>query len=85
MPELEFHKKFSRKFKELDRKERERIYKRLLLLENFPFISLDIKKLKGYMNTYRLRVGGHRIKFVLKEDKIVFYDIEPRGKAYRRK
>lgn len=68
----------------LNEKEREKIYKRLLLLEKFPFIALDIKKLRGYKNTYRLRIGKYRIKFVLKEDTVIFYDIELRGKAYKR-
>jgi hypothetical protein len=31
MPRLKFHKKFSDKFRKLNEKERERIYKRLLL------------------------------------------------------
>ena len=84
MPKLKFHKKFSEKFRKLNKKERERIYKRLLLLEKFPFIALDIKKLRGYRNTYRLRIGKYRIKFVLKEDTVIFYDIELRGKAYKR-
>ncbi|RMF90575.1 MAG: hypothetical protein D6733_03450 [Methanobacteriota archaeon] len=79
-----FHKKFSRKFEKLEKTERSRIYRRLLLLEKFPFIALDIKKLRGYKNTYRLRVGNYRIKFVLKGDTLIFYDIEPRGKAYKR-
>jgi len=84
MPQLKFHKKFSNKFRKLDKNERNRIYKRLLLLEKFPFIVLDIKKLRGYKNTYRLRVGRYRIKFVLKEDTVIFYDIELRGKAYKK-
>lgn len=84
MIKLLFHKKFSNKFRKLEKDERIRIHKRLLLLEKFPFIALDIKKLKGYKNTYRLRVGDYRIKFVLKGDTLIFYDIELRGKAYKR-
>ncbi|MFQ6121247.1 MAG: type II toxin-antitoxin system RelE/ParE family toxin [Methanosarcinales archaeon] len=85
MPKLEFHKKFADKFKKLNKKEQKRIYKRLLLLENFPFISLDLKKLKGYKNMYRLRVGKYRIIFILMDNKVVLYDIELREKSYKKK
>ena len=46
--------------------------------------ELDIKKLKGYKNHYRLRVRGYRILFELQEGYvIVVYAILPRKKAYK--
>ena len=46
--------------------------------------ELDIKKLKGYKNHYRLRVGGYRVLFELQEGYvIVVYAILPRKKAYK--
>ena len=46
--------------------------------------ELDIKKLKGYKNHYRLRVGRYRILFELQEGYvIVVYAILPRKRAYK--
>lgn len=44
----------------------------------------DVKKLKGYKNDYRLRVGNLRVLFSLEEDTIIIKDILPRGQAYKR-
>jgi len=43
---------------------------------------LDIKKLKGYKNHYRLRVGEFRILFFLENSKIVVYKIGKRESVY---
>ena len=45
--------------------------------------SGDVKKLTGYTNAYRLRVGGHRVLFDM-EDKITITNILPRGEAYKK-
>lgn len=45
--------------------------------------SLDIKRLKGLGNRYRIRVGSYRILFELaKNHVIVVYAILPRETAY---
>lgn len=43
------------------------------------------KKLAGYDNLYRLRVGDWRISYAVEEDRLVVLVIEvaPRGGAYR--
>ncbi|MEN4017555.1 MAG: type II toxin-antitoxin system RelE/ParE family toxin [Methanobacterium sp.] len=47
--------------------------------------ELDIKKLKGFKNHYRLRAGGYRILFELQEGpSIIVYAILPRKKAYKK-
>ena len=51
-------------------------------IEQLPFG--DIKKLKGYQNEYRLRVGNLRVLFSLENDIITIKDVLPRGKAYKR-
>ena len=43
----------------------------------------DVKKLKGYTNAYRLRVGDYRILYDL-SDNIEITDVLPRGSAYKR-
>jgi mRNA interferase RelE/StbE len=41
------------------------------------------KKLKGAPNSYRLRVGDHRILYsILPRDEILVFKIAPRGSAY---
>ena len=42
----------------------------------------DVKKLQGYKNAYRLRVGDYRILFDM-DDEIEITDVLPRGSAYK--
>lgn len=44
----------------------------------------DVKKLQGYKNDYRLRVGNLRVIFSIDVDFIIIKDILPRGQAYKR-
>jgi mRNA interferase RelE/StbE len=44
----------------------------------------DVKKLKGYSNAYRLRVGDYRILFDMNGE-IEITAILPRGDAYKNK
>lgn len=40
--------------------------------------NLDIKKLKGISNRYRIRVGIYRIQFEMEEESIVIVDVSKR-------
>ena len=64
---------------DLDKISKQRIKK---AIEKLPFG--DIKKLKGYQNDYRLRVGNLRVLFSLENDIITIKDVLPRGQAYKR-
>ena len=44
----------------------------------------DIKKLHGYLNTFRLRVGDYRVLFSIENDIITIQSILPRGEVYKR-
>lgn len=44
----------------------------------------DVKKLQGYKNDYRLRVGSLRVLYSLQDDVITIKDVLPRGQAYKR-
>lgn len=44
----------------------------------------DVKKLQGYKNDYRLRVGNLRVLFAIEDDIIIIKDVLPRGQAYKR-
>jgi mRNA interferase RelE/StbE len=63
---------------------RSRIREKLLLLKNSGFSpDLDIRKLKGYRNYYRLRAGPYRVLFELREGYVtVVFAILQREKAY---
>ena len=43
----------------------------------------DVKKLKGFLNAYRLRVGDWRVLFDM-DVEIIITDILPRGDAYKK-
>ena len=82
-----FTRKALEQLNKLDEKDRKRLLEALVVLRDYGFtVRLDIKKLRGYKNHYRLRVGGYRVLFELeKPNKIIVYAVLPRKKAYRRK
>lgn len=45
--------------------------------------SGDIKKLKGFSTSYRLRIGDYRVIFNMAGDNILINDVLPRGDAYK--
>ena len=60
------------------------IMNRIIKLKDGFLPELDIKKLKGYSNHYRLRIGKYRALFQLQKDHvIIIYAILPRKKAYK--
>ena len=54
-------------------------YRLHLLQQEF---SGDIKAIEGQRNYYRMRVGGHRILFRRKANKIEVYAVKQRKEAY---
>ncbi|MBI4258193.1 MAG: type II toxin-antitoxin system RelE/ParE family toxin, partial [Thaumarchaeota archaeon] len=69
--------------RELDEKISGRVAYALGELQKGFSARLDIKKMKGYHNHYRIRVGDYRILFELRQGKtVVVYDVLPRKKAY---
>ena len=50
-----------------------------------PFRKFDVAKLKGYENTYRIRIGDLRIVYEVNwdEKRILIHFIGPREKAYK--
>lgn len=47
-------------------KERERAKEILIRIENYDLVGLDVKKLKGYKNLFRVRIGSIRIVYEVK-------------------
>ncbi len=80
-------RKALKQFEKLDKDSKRRILNILKILREHGFIPiLDIKKLKGYKDHYRLRIGSCRILFELRESRtLIIYAILPRKKAYKKK
>ena len=77
--QIEYSREAIKHIKTLDKPAKQRIK---LAIEKLP--SGDIKKLVGYENDYRLRVGDYRVLFSRNDDIIIIKDILPRGEAYKR-
>ena len=72
----------------LDRKGRKRFEEILSILKKnpIPFKELDVVKLKGYENMYRIRIGAYRIVYQVfwDEKRILIHFIGHRKAAYRK-
>ena len=78
-------RKAQKQLEKLPKDTHKRIVEALHTLQDEGFsIKLDIKKLQGYRNHYRVRIGKYRVLFELLPDKtIVVYAILPRAAAYK--
>jgi mRNA interferase RelE/StbE len=65
---------------------KDRIKEALKELETtWPMCRLDIKKLQGYDNHYRIRVGDYRILFFRESGIAKVYDVSHRRDVYKGK
>lgn len=78
------HRKAERVLKQLDADMLERIRRSIRGLASEPRPD-GCKKLTGYENLYRIRVGDWRIIYAIEEDQLIVLvlAISPRGSAYR--
>ena len=72
-----------KQIEKLDKETARRILESLRELEKGFSARLDIKKLKGYDNHYRIRVGSYRIMLVIESGTVYIYDVSIRGNAYK--
>jgi len=82
-----YKKSFLRDLAKLPKHHREQI-ERLVFEEisklNNVFVTLDIRKMKGYQGYYRIRVGDYRIGCkVGKKNEITFYRVKNRADIYK--
>jgi mRNA interferase RelE/StbE len=72
---------------QLQKRDREILQENILLLKTdpVPVKSLDVTKMKGYKNIYRIRKGKIRILYEVfwKEKIIRIHRIDFRGKVYK--
>ncbi len=78
-------KKVLKQLEKFDEKTRDNLLNKFRELKHGFSPRLDIKKLKGFKNHYRLRIGNFRILFEIEDNKIIIYAILPREKAYKKK
>ena len=76
-------KKARRQIEDLNEDTKKRIFLTLNELEKGFSARLDIKKLKGIQNHYRIRVGNYRILLVIEHDKTYVYDVSNRENVYK--
>lgn len=78
------HRKAEKILKRLDGDTLERIRRAIRSLANDPRPG-GVKKLTGYDNLYRIRVGDWRIIYAIEDDRLIVLvlEISPRGEAYR--
>jgi len=71
--------------KKIDSVKREKIKLKLKLLVDFPDRNLDIIKIIGEDDTYRVRIGKIRVLFVIsqKGEELIIVDIDFRGNIYK--
>ena len=80
--EVFLERKAIKSIKKLSDKDKERIKRDIRSLKDFPD-RLDVKKLSGMHNKYRIRSGGYRIIIEIEDGKITVIDVLPRRTAYR--
>lgn len=69
---IEFYKDALKYLQKLDRTNRIRITQHLQILCEDPYHpELDIKRMQGTMDEYRLRVGSYRIIYSVENDKLL--------------
>ncbi|GAA0134938.1 type II toxin-antitoxin system RelE/ParE family toxin [Paenibacillus sp. YSY-4.3] len=84
--EIELSTESAKYLRKLDKPSRLRILNHLDILRINPrHTELDIKKLQGKTNLYRLRVGTYRILYSIKDNFLVVYvvTIGSRGDVYK--
>jgi len=87
MFEIRFSKSAGKYLKKLDRTTKDRIKKSLFDLAEDPYKirNLDIKRLAGYEDSYRLRVGKYRALYKIIDNEVVIFvfDLDSRGDIYK--
>ena len=80
---VEFDKRASKDLENLDPQVRQRVIRKRYILEREPARGPNIKRLKGYPNRYRLRVGDWRLVYEIEGDLVIVVGIMHRSDAYR--
>lgn len=84
MYKVKFSKKAEKAYKKLPAVVKVRIDQKIAYLQSTPK-GIDTKKLTGYENTYRTRVGTYRIVFEIEDENLIVWvlDVGTRGGIYQ--
>jgi mRNA-degrading endonuclease RelE of RelBE toxin-antitoxin system len=77
------HKRVIKFLNKLDERRKLKILEVLRLLEKFPLVRADIRKIGE--KTFRLRIGDLRVIFDYTKDTIFVKHIDFRGRVYKKK
>ncbi|WP_281886561.1 type II toxin-antitoxin system RelE/ParE family toxin [Paenibacillus sp. YYML68] len=83
---IEIDKSALKYLQKLDKKMRTRIIQHLQILAEDPFHpELDIKRMQGTFQDFRLRVGSYRVVYTVEEEILVIHVIKigSRGDVYK--
>ncbi len=85
MFQLKQTRRFQKDFRKLETKEKNRITEKLSLLAAGHWEQLDIQKLKGAEDCYRLRSGNYRVLYNKRRDEliIILLSVRHRKESYR--
>ena len=87
MYRVEIHRDAEKEIKNLPENTREKVIELLILLQTvpYPFKQYDLKKLKGFKNVYRIRMGKYRISYYVDDNSklIIILEAKSRGEAYK--
>lgn len=76
MPDVIWKKKAVKQLRKIDTRYQATIVTKITMLSDFPLVELDIVKLSGCDDSYRLRVGDYRILFDRIDGEPVIISIE---------
>jgi len=83
---VEVKRRALRKLEKLDEKRKRKLEEIIMVLKEdpVPFRKMDLCKLRGYHNEYRIRFGNMRLVYTVSwaERKILIHYIGTREKAY---
>ncbi len=86
MTDVRLSKQAQKILNALQRQNRQRIINTLKELQETPFPAhTDIKKIRGIVDTYRIRIGSYRVIYYIdwEENAIYVMKIDKRSRAYR--
>lgn len=75
MVKVVWSKRASKDLLKIDKRYQKTIYQKVGELVSFPLMTLDIRKLKGSDNQYRLRIGDYRVFFELIDGEPIVLEI----------
>lgn len=81
---VRFSKKAEKALKKIDPVMRRRVFEKMQYLENNPRGGPNIKKMQGFANRYRYRIGDFRVVYEVMDKELIVWVLETdwRGNIY---